>query len=219
VAVDVSRRTDAFQDLEEMGFAIVPGPIPAAHLVAAYDAAFARARDDETRVGRTSTKITNLVGREPLINGILAFPPLLEACRRVIGGPFKLSSFIGRTVRVGVPNQELHVDVQRRSADWPLLGFIVMVDDFRPDNGATRFVPGSHRWMETPEERMADVHADHGRQVLACGPAGSLLMFNGSVWHGHTATSTASRRSLQGAFIPRSGTAAMDFTAAVAPAR
>ena len=26
--------------------------------------------------------------------------------------------------------------------DWPLVGFILMVDEFRPDNGATRFVPG-----------------------------------------------------------------------------
>ena len=41
--------------------------------------------------------------------------------------------------------QALHVDVGRHAAEWPLVGFILMVDDFRPDNGATRFVPGSHR--------------------------------------------------------------------------
>lgn len=36
--------------------------------------------------------------------------------------------------------------MRRDSADWPLVGFILMIDEFRPDNGATRFVPGSHRW-------------------------------------------------------------------------
>jgi len=57
-----------------------------------------------------------------------------------------------------------------------------------------------------------DVRADRADQVLACGPAGSLLIFNGSTWHGHTAhRSDAPRRSLQGAFIPRDGRTATDF--------
>jgi len=110
------------------------------------------------------------------------------------------------------------VDVPRNSADWPLLGFILMVDDFRPDNGTTRFVPGSHWWLATPEDTMSDVRAAHEAEVLACGAAGSLLVFNGSVWHGHTANaSNWPRRSIQGAFIPREGRAATDFAARMQP--
>ena len=60
---------------------------------------------------------------------------------------------------------------------------------------------------------MTDRRAEHDRQVLASGPAGSLIIFNGSTWHGHTAnTSDEPRRSLQGAFIPRDGRAATDFS-------
>ena len=92
---------------------------------------------------------------------LYVFPPLLEACCLVIGRPFKLSSLHARTVRPGTPAQELHVDVQRDSADWPLLGFILMVDEFRPDNGATRFVPGSHRWSGTPADSISDLRAEH----------------------------------------------------------
>src|SRR5689334_19230675 len=117
------------------------------------------------------------------------------------------------------PAAELHVDVQRDSTDWPLLSFILMVDEFRPDNGATRFVPGSHRWRGMPADSMPDVRADHSQQVLACGAAGSLLIFNGSTWHGHTAnTSSGPRRSLQGAFIPRDGRAGIDFAERMQPA-
>jgi hypothetical protein len=29
----------------------------------------------------------------------------------------------------------------RDSVDWPLVGFILMIDEFRADNGATRFAP------------------------------------------------------------------------------
>ena len=108
--------------------------------------------------------------------------------------------------------------MQRDSADWPLLGFILMIDEFRQENGATRFVPESHHWLTAPEGSLADLRADRAGQVLACGPAGSLLIFNGSSWHGHTAnTSDAPRRSLQGAFIPRDGQAATDFAARMQP--
>ena len=208
---------DAATALDERGFAILPGPVlPHAmtRLANDYEAAFASARGEDIRVGSTTTKLSDPAGFGRVFDELVFFPPLLEACCRVIGQPFKLSSFMGRTLRAGSPSQELHVDVRRDSADWPLLGFILMVDDFRPDNGATRFVPGSHRLIETPEETMRDVRTDHEQQTLACAAAGSLLVFNGSSWHGHTAnTSHGPRRSIQGAFIPRNGQAATDFAA------
>src|SRR5262250_717593 len=49
-------------------------------------------------------------------------------------------------------------------------------DEFRSDNGATRFVPGSHLWPGMPADTMSDVRANHPGQVLACGAAGSLLI-------------------------------------------
>ena len=120
-------------------------------------------------------------------------------------------------MRPGSAAQELHVDVRRDSADWPLVGFILMVDAFRPDNGATRFVPGSHLRPDAPEDA-GNAHPDIEREVLACGPAGSLLIFHGSVWHGHSANvSSGPRRSLQGAFIPRSGRAGTDFASRMSP--
>jgi ectoine hydroxylase-related dioxygenase (phytanoyl-CoA dioxygenase family) len=170
------------------------------------------------RVGSTSTRVSDFVNRGTEFDGLYVFPPLLDACCRVIGRPFKLSSLQARTLRPHTPAQELHVDVRRDSADWPLLGFILMVDDFRQENGATRFVPGSHQWLSAPEDAISDLRADSDSQVLACGPAGSLLIFNGSAWHGHTAnTSDKPRRSLQGAFIPRDGQAATDFAARMQP--
>jgi len=39
----------------------------------------------------------------------------------------------------------------------------------------------------TPRGTMSDLRAEHDGQVLACGTAGSLLVLNGSAWHGHTA--------------------------------
>lgn len=207
--------------LAEHGFTILPCVVGRENvelLKRAYDNAFASAACDDIRVGSTSTKVSHFVNRGVMFDNLFMFPPLLEACCKVIDGPFKLSSFLARTLRPGAHAQELHVDVPRNSADWPLLSFILMVDDFCHDNGATRFVPGSHRWSETPEESMSDVRGPYEGEVLAFGEAGSLVVFDGSVWHGHTANeSNRPRRSVQGAYIPFHGHAATDFAARMQP--
>ena len=209
---------DATSALQEQGFVVIPGPARPDQLANAYTAAVASATSDDIKIGSTSTKVNDFVNRGAVFDSLYIFPPLLEACCRVIGRSFKLSSLHSRTLRPGSCAQELHVDVRRDSADWPLLGFILMVDEFRPDNGATRFVPGSHRWPNAPTDSISDLRAEHAGQVLACGRAGSLLIFNGSAWHGHAAnTSRDPRRSIQGAFIPRDGRAGTDFAAGMQP--
>ncbi len=76
-----------------------------------------------------------------------------------------------------------------------MLGFIVMLDEFTPDNGATRFVPASQHAVAQPSIEDS---------VPACGPAGSIIVYNGSAWHGHGANATdRPRRSIQGAYIRR----------------
>ncbi|MBM3806667.1 MAG: hypothetical protein FJW22_00570 [Acidimicrobiia bacterium] len=149
---------------------------------------------------------------------IYVFPALLDACRQVIGSEFRLSSDHARALQPQTNAGDWHVDVQRGSKDFPLVGFIFMIDAFTQDDSATRLVPGTHRWRKTPQDSMQDCRADVEGQQLAYGPAGSLLIFNGSVWDGHGANRTnRPRRSLQGAFIPSGGQAATDFTSRMTP--
>ena len=209
------RSTDA-SELHERGFVVLPGPMSAGEMERvsrAYDSIVALANADDVHTGSATTRVTDFVNRGHEFDTLYVFPPLLEACCRVIGRDFKLSSMHARTLRPHSRAQELHVDVQRDSMDWPLVGFILMIDEFRTDNGATRFVPGTHHASAVPEEVMTDLRADYDGQVLACGHAGSLIIFNGSAWHGHIANgSHEPRRSVQGAFIPRAGRAATDFS-------
>ena len=212
---------EAASALQEQGFVVIQGPLTPARmeeLARTYGAAEASAAGDEIKIGSTTTRVSDFVNRGPEYDDVYTFPPLLDACCRVIGQPFKLSSFHSRTLRPAMPSQRLHVDVMRESADWPLLAFILMVDEFGPDNGATRFIPGSHLRPTAPESSISDLQADLPGQVLACGRAGSLVVFHGSAWHGHIAnTSSKPRRSLQGAFIPRSGSSATNFAARMQP--
>ena len=200
--------------LEESGFVVLPGPFATEQLdliASAYDAEVSAAVADDIRVGSTSTRVVDFVNRGPFFDPLYVYPPLLDAAVRTVGLKFKLSSLHARTLRPGSAVLDIHIDVERDTADWPMLGFIFMVDAFAPDNGATRFIAGSHRWGRSPRDARLTEYTP--QLESACGPAGSLLVFNGSTWHGQGVhSSNRPRRSLQGAFIPWGGWASTDFS-------
>lgn len=192
---------------------VIPGPVPdreLARLAAAYDQAVETASPADIAVGSSTTRVSDFVNRGPAFDSLYLHPPFLAACDRLLNGSFKLSSLLARTLRPGMPAQKLHVDCEAEARGWTMVGFIFMVDEFRPDNGATRFLPGSHLRPAPP--------SDSSGEVLACGPAGSMIIYNGSVWHGHSANrSGAPRRSIQGACIRRDTPAAFNFSARMLP--
>jgi ectoine hydroxylase-related dioxygenase (phytanoyl-CoA dioxygenase family) len=184
------------RELRQAGFVVIPdvvGGDELRQLAHVYDAAVAGAAPPELRVGSETTRVHGLVRHHECAR-LSRHPQVLGACRHLIGQPFRLSSLMARTVRPRSREQALHVDAKADSEGWPVVGFILMVDAFSMDNGATRFVPGSHEWPEAPAE-------ERSSHVLARGPAGSLVIYNGSVWHGHSANQTdIPRRSVQGAY-------------------
>lgn len=203
------------RELVESGFVIIPGPTSGDlfdELSAAYDEVMALASGPDFKIASATTRMSDLLSYGPVFDEIYLYPPLLEACSHVVGEPFKLSSFLARTLRAGMPAQELHTDLPRNSEDAPLLGFILMIDPFREENGATRFVPTSHNWTDLPRDRLADTREKYSGEVLGCGERGTMIIFNGAIWHSHTANVTPdARRSIQGYFVRRTARPGFDF--------
>ncbi len=192
------------------GYAVLCGPLADAGLIAARQAvanAVACADGAEVHTGSTSVRVNGILDRVPELGALLDHEALLDAAREIIGGAFRLSSFHSRSVRPGARSQALHQDVAPDDEAWPLAGFILMLDPFTERNGATRFLPGSRGLAEFSEAGSKG----HPTET-ACGRAGSLIVFDGSMWHGHGPNTTASwRHSVQGAFIPRSARPSVDF--------
>jgi len=199
--------------LRQRGFMVIDGPFPIdqiARIAKDYDGSFALTPDAQIKRGRTSTRWGGLVAVEPF-HHIYSHPPLLSAASERIGGPMKLSSFFARTLLPNVAADPPHQDVAPGGDGYPLVGFIFMVDEFRAENGATRFIAGS----QGEPRPSADAAA-----CDACGRAGSMLIFDGTTWHGHGANRTDSpRRSIQGAFIPRHHRAACCWVDELTPAQ
>lgn len=198
MAAETCLSSEAVQALRTDGFIVMPGPVPEtgmAEFAGVYDQAVFEASPEDVRIGSTTTRVRDFVNRRAEFDRLYLYPPIVQACCRVIEQPFKLSTMHARTLRPRTPAQHLHVDFPGDLQGWPMVGFIVMVDDFTTENGATCFVPGS-QGIEAPPARSC--------QVSACGPAGSVIVFNGSVWHGHGPNQTDTpRRSIQGSYIRR----------------
>jgi ectoine hydroxylase-related dioxygenase (phytanoyl-CoA dioxygenase family) len=136
----------------------------------------------------------------------VVLPPVLECVRLVLGPEIKLSSLNARSADPHADaGQPLHVDmaaIPDEKGYW-VCNTVWMLDDFTPENGATRMIPGSHRWRTLPQDLLTDPTAPHPDEMLLIGKAGSIAVMNAHMWHGGTANRTAAPRLAMHAFYCR----------------
>ena len=160
----------------------------------------------EFRTEERARRLANLVDKGDIFRRAIVLPSVLESVRHVLGPRIKLSSLNARSADPHTDvGQPLHVDmgaIPDSSGYW-VCNTIWMLDDFTPDNGPTRMVPGSHRWGTRPQDVLDDPLAPHPDEVLLTGKAGSVAVMNAHVWHGGTANRTAAPRLAMHAFYCR----------------
>jgi ectoine hydroxylase-related dioxygenase (phytanoyl-CoA dioxygenase family) len=177
--------------LERDAFVIVEGVLDADRVAAMRDElgrvleATPTGRNDFEGFG--TKRIYRLFGKTRAFDDLAVHPVMLGVLDRVLG-PCQLSAPTGILIGAGEVAQGLHRDDSIYPLPIPhaevVLNTIWAFDDFTAENGATRFVPGSHRW----EAGHWPVEAD--ATVLAEMPAGSVAFYSGSIWHGGGANRT-----------------------------
>jgi hypothetical protein len=150
-------------------------------------------------------RLANLVDKGDVFHEVIAHPRVLEYVRHVLGPDIKLSSLNARSVNPGGGAQPLHADmaaVADARGYW-VCNTVWLLDDYTPDNGALRLVPGSHRRGQLPQQALAEPRADHPAQVLVTAPAGAVVVLNAHAWHAGTANRTEWPRTSLHAFYCR----------------
>lgn len=121
----------------------------------------------------------------------LAIHPLLLGVLDEVLGHYQLSGPVGIDIGPGESPQGLHRDDIVYPIPWPhqqvVLNTMWALDDFTEHNGSTLIVPGSHRTAPGDMPPLSDA-------VVATMPAGSVMFYSGTVWHGGGANHTDQRR-------------------------
>jgi ectoine hydroxylase-related dioxygenase (phytanoyl-CoA dioxygenase family) len=157
-------------------------------------------REDHVR------RLANLVAKGEEFEDLVSDAAILERVGQVLGEDFKLSSLNARSANAYENcRQPLHVDagaIADEQGYW-VCNTIWLLDDFTPENGATRCVPGSHRWGINPVQTLSDPLAPHPEEVLVTARAGAVVVMNAHMWHGGTENRTGNPRRALHAFYCR----------------
>jgi ectoine hydroxylase-related dioxygenase (phytanoyl-CoA dioxygenase family) len=186
---DVARR------LTEDGYVIVSG------LMTADDVGTARADLgrvlEATRTGRnafegfTTQRVYALFAKTRTFDQAAIQPLLLEVLDLVLVH-YQLSAPVGICIGPGEQAQILHRDDSVYPLPQPHPQVVVNtmwpLDEFTEENGATRFVPGSHQWEPGRQPTAEDP------VVTATMTPGSVMFYLGGLWHGGGANRTGQPR-------------------------
>jgi ectoine hydroxylase-related dioxygenase (phytanoyl-CoA dioxygenase family) len=174
---DVRRRLDTD------GYAIVEGVLERAEALAV--------RDELTRLldgvpagrnpfeGFHTRRLYAVYGKTRVVDPLTVHPLVLGALDHVLGPHYHLSGPTGIEIGPGEVEQVLHRDDDIYPIARPHQQLVTNVmwalDDFTKANGATRIYPGSQTSVDQPGPDAPVAYAEM--------PAGSVMIYVGSVWH------------------------------------
>jgi ectoine hydroxylase-related dioxygenase (phytanoyl-CoA dioxygenase family) len=142
--------------------------------------------------GERTVRIYNLLAQGRLYEQVPVHANVLPIVERVLDPGCLISSLSSIAIDPGEKAQPIHADDVLLPIARPHAALVCnsmwALTDFTEENGATRVVRGSHRWVEAPAYR----------QPYESEPAvmrrGSVLVWHGSLWHGGGANRTGKRR-------------------------
>ena len=197
----------ALRQLDLEGYCIIPGVLSRSEVAALKGRLVEQAEGERARgvsfhdggAAKPNQRIWMLMNKGRVFRDLMLHPIVGELMGYLLGADFLVSSYTANIAHPGGEPMVLHTD-QGYVGFWtpsPVVANIAwMLDDFSDANGGTRLVPGSHR-NEAATPRSSAYAPSEPRNmptlddtIAAEGPAGSILCFDGRVWHGTGANRT-----------------------------
>ena len=140
--------------------------------------------------GFSTRRAYGLLAKTRVLDALICNEIVLGVCDSVLHD-YWLSALVAIQIGPGERAQGPHHDDGIYPLPWPhtdvILNTMWAVDDFTRENGATFLYPGSHRWTER-------VAPDGAERTYAEMPAGSVLLYPGTLVHGGGANTTDAPR-------------------------
>ena len=214
-------------DVERDGHAVVPGVLSPSEVENAVERLWAASEESQRRgipahiegldPNASNVRVFDLVDLDPVFGELLQHPIADAIVTGVLGRDYIVSNFTANIARPGSESMMIHSD-QSIVVPEPWLGpwainIIWCLSDVRGENGATRHVPGSHRWT-TAAEIPDDLEP---RLVPFEASAGSIVAMEGRMWHtsGSNVTADEDRPLLFGYYTTPFIRPQWNFTAAL----
>jgi ectoine hydroxylase-related dioxygenase (phytanoyl-CoA dioxygenase family) len=192
-------------ELREQGYSIRRGAVPdqlcdeLAAVIEGMDERWPRSLV-QTFHGFQTVRYFDLLNADPVFRALPVLPDILEVVRGVLGRDCLLGTYGTVSIGPGERAQAVHADdvlykLPRPHPDM-YCNVMVALSDFTEANGATRLVPGSHRWSDDPEICFVEGDAvdDRFETIAAEMPRGSVCFFLGTTYHGGGANRTGQAR-------------------------
>lgn len=188
----------ALRSIKEQGYAVLEDAIES-ELLDEIEEAIERIEHEKRAQpaknefeGRETRRLYNLLAHGEPFARVPTHPATLPVIEGVLDPGCLVSSLSSVAIGPGETIQPIHSDDQviglARPHQAVVCNSMWAITDFTEENGATRVVPGSHRFDHYPE---------YGKPIEAI-PAvmnrGSVLVWHGSLWHGGGANTTDERR-------------------------
>ena len=186
-------------DLAEHGYCLVQGLLPPDR-VADTRARLAEQARQEIEDGTdyvyengSNQRVWTLLNKGQCFIDLALDPTVGSLMEHLLGFDFLLSNIDANIAGPAGNPMFVHADQSFVPEPWPPYPLVAnamwMLDDFTPENGATRVVPGSHLLARQPDFTMT---AEQTTPV--CGPAGTAMVFDGRLWHQTGPNTTAGER-------------------------
>jgi ectoine hydroxylase-related dioxygenase (phytanoyl-CoA dioxygenase family) len=180
-------------DLDANGFCVVENVLTAAEVSDTRQKLLAAADESNRRGVPThipsldpndaNIRVFNLLDLDPVFLELMERPEAIEFVKALVGDNFIVSNFTANIALPGAKSMHAHSDLGIVFPgpwlnSWSM-NVLWCLDDVHKDNGATRYLPNSHR-IESAE----DVPEDMLDNMLSFeAKAGSIIIMDGRLWH------------------------------------
>jgi 5-dehydro-6-demethoxyfumagillol dioxygenase len=179
--------------LKDEGWCVLPDVLDAGRAAKALERLWAAEAESRRRGVSTfmpvldpnpsNVRVFYLLELDALFRELIQHPVAVEMVRSLLGGNFLISNFTANIARPGSRSMALHSDQSLVVPEpwvqpWAM-NIIWCLTDVSFENGATLFIPGSHRW-QTRAELPFDAHR---RLQPFEAKAGSIVAMEGRMWH------------------------------------